>query len=161
MRYLIFLLIFVLQSCQADDQSDSVHRFSGSEFSSGKVIQFSEFKGKLVYIDFWASWCPPCVKSLPFFEKEIHPLEGSNFKLVIVNIDEEKQDAIDFLQKHPISFLNLYDPSGKIGVPMGVSSMPTGFLVDAQGKVIFKHIGFGDRYASKLKNEIQKRIQSQ
>ncbi|MDQ7049408.1 MAG: TlpA disulfide reductase family protein [Enterobacterales bacterium] len=160
MRYLVFLVIFVLQSCQADESSDNVHQYVGKEFTSGKSMAFSEFKGQYVYIDFWASCCPPCVESLPFFEKEIHPLEGNSFKLVVINIDEDKQDAIDFLQQHPISYLNLYDPFGKLGMPLGVSSMPTGFLVDPKGKVIYKHIGFSMRYGRELKKLILEKIKT-
>jgi len=128
--------------------------FNGYEFSSNQKIQLSDYKGKIVYLDFWASWCPPCIKSMPFMETLHQKYPIDEFKIIAINIDENKSEANDFLKKHPISYLNLYDPEGDIGKTLKVKNMPTAFLIDRDGNILFKHSGFDQKYASKLEKVI-------
>jgi len=82
------------------------------------------------------------------------------FEIIAVNIDEHKRDAEEFLKKYPISFLNLYDPKGKIGKQLKVKYMPTAFLIDRQGNILFKHVGFDKTYAKKLAYTVNKLLEN-
>lgn len=147
--FLSILLLIVSCSCFANEDA-LLYQFKGAEFNSNDVIDFENLKGQIIYVDFWASWCPPCLKSIPFMEKLHHQFKGKNFKIVAINIDKNKDEAIHFLKQHPITFLNLYDPKGKIGKQLKVKTMPTSFLFDENGKLLFQHSGFDEEFAKKL-----------
>lgn len=134
--------------------------YQGYEFNSGQSINFNQYKGKIVYLDFWASWCAPCVKSLPFMEKLHHQFSADKFKIIAINIDEDKRSANSFLNDHPISYLNLYDPKGYIGKKLKVRNMPTAFLIDQDGNILFKHSGFNEKYAKKLEQVIEQLVKN-
>ena len=148
-----FLLFFNIASF-ADEQLQPLE-FSGYDFSTNKPFKFNQFKGKIIYLDFWASWCPPCLESMPFMEKLYQQYKAQGFEIIAVNIDEHKEDASKFLDLHPISYTNLYDPQGKIGKRFKVRSMPTAFLIDQDGNVIYKHVGFNQKYSIKLEEALK------
>ncbi len=145
-------------SCFANEDAN-LYRFQGTEFSSNDAVNFESLKGQIIYVDFWASWCPPCLKSIPYMEKLHFQFAGKNFKIVAINIDENKNDAIHFLKQHPVSFLNLYDPKGKIGKQLKVKTMPTSFLFDKNGKLLFRHSGFDEEFAKKLQNSLRQLLE--
>ena len=154
MKQLIFILCLV--STQFIYSSDKLRplEFTGHEFTTNESIELNKYKGKIVYMDFWASWCPPCLESLPFLESLHKNLPEEEFKIIAINIDEEKNQAESFLKDHPISYLNLYDPEGSIGKKLRVQNMPTAFLIDRDGNVLFKHSGFNQKYAEKLEQTL-------
>lgn len=134
--------------------SDQLPDLEGVEFASSRKIDLTTFRGEVVYLDFWAAWCPPCRQSLPFME-ELHQQYGRHgLKIVAVNIDERKRDAWEFLKAHPISYTNLYDPGGKIGKRLKVTAMPTAFLIDRGGRIVSRHVGFDREYSESLKRAI-------
>ena len=110
--------------------------------TAGKPVNLDDFRGKVVYVDFWASWCGPCRHSFPWMN-EMHDKYGpQGFAVLGVNLDEEASDAAGFLAKVPARFPIVYDKTGQTPTAYGVKGMPTSVLVGRDGKVLFQHIGF-------------------
>jgi thiol-disulfide isomerase/thioredoxin len=113
-------------------------------------------KGKVVLLDFWASWCEPCKASFPVME-ELQKRYGPQGVVVIaVNVDEKASDMQEFLKKNTASFTVLRDAAQKLVAEAGISTMPSSFLIDREGKVRFVHTGFrGDETKKKYEQEIE------
>jgi thiol-disulfide isomerase/thioredoxin len=116
----------------------------------------ADLKGKVVLVDFWASWCEPCKASFPVMEQLYKTYAGRGFTIIAINVDEEKADMEAFLKKNPASFIILRDARQKLVESLGVGTMPTSFLLDADGKVRFIHSGFrGEATKKKYIEEIE------
>lgn len=109
-----------------------------------QAITLSELRGQIVYVDFWASWCAPCLRSLP----EIHTLyekyKEQGFEVVAITIDDPVEDALEFLDdlETPLSYHVVLDLTAEIMDQYGVVGMPTSFLIDREGVVRKVHKGF-------------------
>jgi thiol-disulfide isomerase/thioredoxin len=101
-----------------------------------------ELKGKVVYMDFWASWCPPCIKSFPFLNELEHQLKEQGLQVIGVNLDEKVADAQAFLASHPVDFSIVADPSKQCAKSFEVMAMPTSYLIDRKGNIRHIHRGF-------------------
>ncbi len=101
-----------------------------------------ELKGKVVYVDFWASWCPPCVKSFPFLNQLDHDLKAKGLHVIGVNLDEKITDAQEFIAKHPVDFSIVADASKQCAKGFEVMAMPTSYLIDRKGNIRHIHQGF-------------------
>lgn len=101
-----------------------------------------EIQGKVVLVDFWASWCAPCKKSFPVMKELLDKFGGRGFMIVAVSVDEKKRDMEDFLKKNPVPFRVLRDAKGRLAEATALEKMPTSFLVSAEGKIIAVHNGF-------------------
>lgn len=121
---------------------------------SGKTLRLADYQGKVVYLDFWASWCPPCRVSLPWMA-ELHTRYADQGLVVIANsVDENTQDAAAAIQSNPVPFIVTLDPKGRLAEQFNVPGMPTSYLIDAQGQIRFRHVGFRAADASKLEQAI-------
>jgi len=101
-----------------------------------------ELKGKVVYVDFWASWCPPCVKSFPFLNQLNHDMKEQGLHVIGINLDEKVTDAKEFLAKHPVDFSIAADPSKQCAKVFELMAMPTSYLIDRKGTIRHIHQGF-------------------
>ena len=120
-----------------------------------RTIQLSQYKGKVVYLDFWASWCEPCKRSFPWMN-ELQEQYGENgFEIIAVNLDESRTDAEAFLQKMPAKFDVAFDKSGKTAEAYNLKAMPSSFLIDRDGKLVHKSLG----YRAEEKKILEKKIQ--
>jgi thiol-disulfide isomerase/thioredoxin len=108
----------------------------------GQVPSPDALRGKVVLVDFWASWCGPCKGSFPVLE-ELHQQYGNRGLVVVgVNLDETSEAMREYLEKHKVTFTILRDREQKLVKTVGIASMPSSFLLDGQGKVRFVHNGF-------------------
>ena len=98
--------------------------------------------GKVRYIDFWASWCPPCRVSVPEIVALQQELGGSRFAVIAINVDERIGDAMKFLERYPMNYDVLSDPQGATAAAYDLPGMPTSFVVDPEGRVTLVHVGF-------------------
>lgn len=103
---------------------------------------FEAFRGKVVYLDFWATWCPPCRKSMPALNQLRNDLLDSGFEVVAINVDEHQQDAEQYLKKYPVDYINIFDPSAKCPKVFNLEGMPTAYLIDKNGVIQDIHVGF-------------------
>lgn len=101
----------------------------------------ASLKGKVVLLDFWASWCLPCAKSFPALDA-LHKQFGDRLVIIAVNVDEKKSNMDSFLKKHPADFIVVRDAAQKLVAAAGPETMPTSFILDGAGKVRFLHNGF-------------------
>ncbi len=141
----IFVLI-VLVICSQSVFADHLTRVSSAcelKTLDGKsAVDLQELKGKVVYMDFWASWCPPCVKSFPFLNQLEHEMKEQGVHVIGVNLDEQVKDAEDFLVKHPAHFSIVADPSKACAKVLEVMAMPTSYIIDKKGNIRHVHQGF-------------------
>jgi thiol-disulfide isomerase/thioredoxin len=105
-------------------------------------INLDELRGKVVYVDFWASWCGPCLKSFPFMESLHQQYKGEGLVIVAINMDQNPQDARKFLAEHPVSFLIGQDIKGTVAEQYGVMAMPSSFVIGRDGLINNAHYGF-------------------
>jgi len=123
--------------------------------SDGSTVRLSDLKGKVVYIDFWASWCGPCRQSLPLYEALYQKLASGHFQILAVNLDEDLADAENFLERHPVSYPVLLDPTGDSAREWSLSVMPSSYLVDAQGSLAYIYVGFEISHMEKIEHDIE------
>jgi thiol-disulfide isomerase/thioredoxin len=117
-----------------------------------------KYKGSVVYLDFWASWCTPCRKSFPWMNAMQQKYGDKNFQVVSVNLDTERSLADKFLAKTPANFTILYDPDGSLASELKLKGMPSSFLINAQGQIINAHVGFNDKKKIKYEQQIKQSL---
>jgi thiol-disulfide isomerase/thioredoxin len=98
--------------------------------------------GKVIWVDFWASWCIPCRRSFPWMNTMHRKYGGQGLEIVAVNLDAERGPADGFLAETPAEFTVRFDPQGTLAERFEVQAMPSSYLLDAEGNVIASHFGF-------------------
>lgn len=102
----------------------------------------SDLKGKVVYVDFWASWCGPCRQSFPWMNAMQSKYGSQGLQVVAINLDAKRADADQFLAQLPAQFAVAFDGKGDSARRLGVKGMPTSVLIGADGRVLAVHQGF-------------------
>ncbi len=122
----------------------------------GDNKKLSEYRGKVVLINFWASWCGPCQQELPKLAelKELH--DEFDFELLAINIDEEPQKAIRLAKKLGINFPVLFDKEKSVSKLYDIDAMPMTVLIDRNGDVRYLHRGYKESYLSLYQQQIKK-----
>ena len=123
--------------------------------ATGESVALDKLRGRVVYVDFWASWCGPCRRSFPWMNELQQKYGGAGFTVVGVNVDKRRPDAEKFLQQTPAAFTIVYDPAGTTPEAYGVKGMPSSYLVDANGKVVAVDSGFRDEQKAEFEARIK------
>ncbi len=110
--------------------------------SSGGKLDSASLKGKLVYVDFWASWCVPCKQSFPWMNEMQAKYADRGLHVLAINVDAKAADAEKFLTQVPAKFQVAFDSSGETPKQFAVKSMPSSYLIDGNGRVVYAHTGF-------------------
>ena len=121
----------------------------------GGTHSLSDYRGKVVYVDFWASWCGPCRKSLPLYQALFQETGAEHFQILAINLDEDEADAVRFLEKHPISYPVLLDPAGQTAADWEIKVMPSSFLLDASGTIVREYAGFEPSHIEEIRHDVQ------
>ena len=150
--FFLFIL-FTTSSFAAVGQYPS---FKLPTLSNAKQVDLKAFRGKVVYVDFWASWCGPCRQSIPKFNQIYKKLSSKGLAIVAINLDENGADAKQFLKDYPVSYTILRDSKGDIPQQFGLKVMPSGYLLDRFGMVRYIHEGFRDGDEKELEQQILK-----
>ena len=126
-------------------------------------LNLSNYEGKVVIVDFWASWCVPCRRSFPWMNAMQSKYAEDGLIIIAVNLDRNAEDAARFLAKYPAKFEIVYDPEGALAKEFDVEVMPSSIIIGRNGETIERHAGFKvkrqDEYeatiraALKLENE--------
>lgn len=116
-------------------------------------LDIASLKGRVVYIDFWASWCGPCRQSFPWM-KAMQAKYGKDLAIIAINVDQEKKKADDFLAEFQPAFSVLFDPAGTLASQFKVQTMPSSYMLDHTGKPRFKHLGFHESKRAEYEKEI-------
>lgn len=128
--------------------------------TAGQAVSLTQLRGKLVYLDFWASWCGPCRQSFPWMNEMLSKYQAQGLEIVAVNLDTNRADADAFLQKNPAAFSVVFDPAATLPPQYGVKGMPTSYLIDASGEIIMQHSGFNASHRDSLEASIQQALES-
>jgi thiol-disulfide isomerase/thioredoxin len=126
--------------------------------AESKHMSLEGLRGKVVLLDFWASWCGPCRQSFPLYEKLRGELPAQDFTLLAINLDEMNDGPAAFLHEHPVSYTSLSDPTGGVAKKFGLIGMPTSFVIDRDGVVQSRHTGFKPQDIDALRGEIRELI---
>jgi cytochrome c biogenesis protein CcmG/thiol:disulfide interchange protein DsbE len=122
--------------------------------AKGDAVNLDKLRGKVVYVDFWASWCGPCRRSFPWMAEMQQKYGPKGLVVVAVNVDKKRSDAERFLEKTPASFTVVYDEAGTTPAAYAVKGMPSSYLIDGTGKVTFVERGFLDEHKADLEQRI-------
>ncbi len=130
---------------QVDISSKSAAEFtltlSTGTLNSGTELSLSDLRGKVVLVDFWASWCTPCRQEAPVLSRVYLEYAGKPVEFVGVNIWDRNQDALDFLEAFETNYPNGVDEAGSIAIDYGVRGIPEKFFIDQNGVVRQKFVG--------------------
>ena len=151
--FLIVILFGILILLQTKDSFYNPSSGSGPEnglpapnFSlpdlDGQMVSLADYKGKVVLLNIWATWCPPCLEEMPSMEKLYQELKGEGFEILAVSIDESgAQDVLPFIKKHKLSFPALTDSKGTLKNLYQTTGIPESFIIDKDGILVEKMIG--------------------
>ena len=110
--------------------------------SQSAPLDMASYRGKVVLLDFWASWCEPCRHSFPWLSAMQEKYGADGLVVIGVNVDRERAEADRFLAGTPARFRILYDPQGALATQHNLMGMPSSFLFDAEGRLVATHVGF-------------------
>ena len=113
-----------------------------SIYADQPPISLEGLAGKTIFVDFWASWCAPCLMSLPLYNEMYHKYKDQGLEVVAITVDNPIEDGLDFLLDTPLDFLIPADPEGDAAELFQVIGMPTSYLINAAGEVELVHMGF-------------------
>jgi thiol-disulfide isomerase/thioredoxin len=142
MRKLVLLLLLVISPLKAE-----IYKID--------QLDLKAQVGKVVYLDFWASWCKPCRESFAWMNSLLTRYPADRFTIITINLDAETDEMHRFLEKVGADFDIYHDASGAIAEQFELEGMPTSYLIDANGKVVRKHIGFYTSRIDEYEREIE------
>lgn len=146
-----FLLLFSLRLLAADVGQD-LSRLALPLHSGSCTVE--AFRGNVIYLDVWATWCPPCQKSMPWMAEMQRRNGEKGLKVIAVSIDQKADNMAVFLDKCKPGILLGHDPAAGIARTLAVKAMPTAFLIDRKGRLRSVHLGFRPTDVPKLEAEI-------
>jgi cytochrome c biogenesis protein CcmG, thiol:disulfide interchange protein DsbE len=106
----------------------------------GRTLSRSDFGGKVLVLNFWATWCPPCIEELPTLSAMQQQLAGDGVVVLAVSVDKNEKTYKDFLQRAKVSFLTAHDPQADISAEYGTFKYPETYIINREGKVVEKFI---------------------
>jgi cytochrome c biogenesis protein CcmG/thiol:disulfide interchange protein DsbE len=122
------------------------------------TVSLASLSGRVVIVDFWASWCGPCRQSFPWMAAMHERLASKGLSIVAVNLDKERSAANGFLADYRAPFTVAFDPEGKTAGAYKVKGMPTTFVISTDGRVLYSHIGFDPKRTGEIEAIIQEAL---
>ena len=122
--------------------------------ADGAPVRMADTKGKVVLVDFWASWCPPCKESFPALDIIQRDYRARGVAVIAVNVDERQKDADAFLAAHPHRLLVVFDPHGESPKAFNVRGMPSSFVIDRRGEIRYVHQGYSQGVDTAYRREL-------
>lgn len=122
---------------------------------SGEPVSLAALRGKVVLVDFWATWCGPCVKSFGFYRDLAEKYGDQGLVVIAVSVDEDRGKVAKFLEKHVVPFLVAIDERLEIAKRFEPPTMPTAYLIDRAGKVRHIHPGFNAKQTEEFEQQVR------
>jgi thiol-disulfide isomerase/thioredoxin len=153
--FVLFITSFIRIGICQETEGSLAPAFEGKT-PDRKEIKLSDYAGKVVLIDFWASWCPPCRDEMPQLIKFYKAHKDPGFEIIAVNIDNDIENMNHFLEKlNPKpAFPIIVDNTQQIPPLFDIEAMPTTIFIDKKGKIRFRHDGFKDSYINDFNEEL-------
>ena len=148
---LVASVLIGLQSVSAQELAPD---FSLRMLGGDQMHSLADYRGKVVYLDFWASWCGPCRQSLPALSRLQDELGSEQFEVLAVNLDMNPDEALAFLAKYPVSYTVLADKTGSISRVYDLVGLPSSVLIAKDGSIIQSFQGFHPSHIAKLKKAL-------
>ncbi len=156
--FILLILSFQLAGCFNNDKDESQKGVSSSRllkklnkpFSApdtalmdmdGKLHKLSDYRGKPVIVNFWATWCPPCREELPSMNRAWAKVKTEGIEMLAVNMGEDEDTIFPFTGEYPIDFTILLDKDGQFALDWQVKGLPTTYVVDPGGLVVYQAVG--------------------
>ena len=125
----------------------------------GQTVSLADYRGKVVLLNIWATWCPPCVEEMPSMEKLHQTIDRESFKILAVSIDTSGEKTVNpFMKKHKLTFTTLIDTEGTIKKQYQTTGVPESFIIDKNGMIVEKVVGPADWAAPQVVDYFQKLI---
>jgi thiol-disulfide isomerase/thioredoxin len=121
----------------------------------GKKVSLKDFRGKIVFLNFWATWCVPCREEMPAMEQLYQEFKDKNFVILAVNVKDRRQEAINFLKELKITYPTAFDPEGQVGLLYGAWGLPTTYLIGPKGEGLARAWGPAEWYSPAARNLIR------
>lgn len=112
-----------------------------TEMLDGKKVGLQDFRGKVIFLNFWASWCTPCREEMPAMEELYQAFKDKGFVVVAVNVKEPQRQAATFVKELKVTYPILLDPKGEVSVLYGAWALPLTYLIDRKGMVVGRAFG--------------------
>ena len=109
--------------------------------TAGRHVGLDDFRGKIVFLNFWATWCPTCRTEMPSMERLHRKLSGKDFAMVAVNIKETASQVKNFFEEYNLTFTALMDTTGEVSTEFGLRAIPTTFILDKSGQILGRIAG--------------------
>lgn len=148
-----FLALFLSAGAQAEPAPDFTLKSN-----TGENVRLEEQRGKVVMINFWASWCAPCRQEMPLLDELYQRYERAGFTLLGINVEQDSSAAQRFLSDVGVSFPILFDPTSEVSRAYQVSAMPTTVMVDRDGQVRYVNRGYRPGDEEKYREQIRELI---
>ena len=152
---LVALALPCLAKTGAKDGSDPLAAPRFSLPARTGTVSLDSLRGKVVLVDFWASWCEPCRRSFPWLRTLHERYAARGLAIVAINLDKSREAAHEFLEQYPAPFLVAFDPSGKTAEAFRVSAMPSTYLIGPTGALLYSHAGFDPKQTGAIETRIQ------
>lgn len=154
MKHLLFGLLFASQLIWAGAIQGPAPDFT-LKSKSGENLRLSEYRGQVILINFWASWCGPCRQEMPLLDELHKDYAKLGFSVFGVNVDKDPAKADKILRDIPVSFPILYDSDSQVSKLFDVDAMPTTVIVDRDGNMRFLHRGYKKGYEDQYLKDIK------
>lgn len=119
-------------------------------------LKLADFRGKTVYLDFWASWCGPCRASFKWLNEAHDKYAAKGLVIIAINVDTDKTLATRFLKENSANFHIGYDPEGKVAEAYQLKGMPSTYIIDPNGRIRTTHVGYRAKDRGALETELQR-----
>jgi thiol-disulfide isomerase/thioredoxin len=152
---LLLALALASGAARAVEPGQPAPAFSAHALESDATVNLATYKGKVVYLDFWASWCGPCQTAMPLLESLRGEFPADQFQILAVNVDQDPEKAKSFLARHKVGYQSVSDPEGHLPSTYGLKTMPTSYIIDRNGVVRYVHAGFRASDVDELRGQIR------
>ena len=123
---------------------------------AGKEVSIKDLRGKVVFLNFWATWCPPCVEEMPAMEKLHQELQKEGLVILAINFQERPERVKEFLTKHNLTFTALLDRDGKVAELYQAWALPVSVIINNRGEIVARAMGAKDWYSHESRQVFRK-----
>ena len=162
-KMIFFILVLAATSSPADDLHTQFARLGFHTFIkeipiydfkleslNGQTVSLSLLKGKVIFLNFWATWCAPCRAEMPSMERIYKELKDEGLEIVAVNLQENRKHVQKFVDEFRLSFKVLLDKTGRVGQSYGTRYIPTTYIIDKNGIILAGAVGPRDWYTPEI-----------